>query len=199
MQTVQIEGIDRKQARELYQQYREHQRFSTPVDREIQKAYRLIAQGRVIIQALESIRVAGLNEQKLPKLAISRATDAQCHLHARSDGWVCFASEHYRHWDHQTRQKIELPAGSLPDIQFPSRENGWKSYVALVPLVPIHLRPKQAFAEHHILFEAEWRPFPPRDPILLRRIGQADLWLVVAAWDLTPVELAALSTRVSLN
>jgi len=198
MQTVQIEGIDRKQARELYQQYREHQGFSTPVDREIQKAYRLIAQGRVIIQALESIRVAGLNEQKLPKLAISRATDAQCHLHARSDGWVRFASEHYRRGN-QTRQKIELPAGSLPDIQFPSRENGWKSYVALVPLVPIHLRPKQAFAEYHILFEAQWSLVVPRDPMLLRRIGQSDLWLVVAAWDLTDVEVAALSTRVFMQ
>ena len=37
---------------------------------------------------------------------------------------------------------------------------------------------------------------PPRDPYLLRRIGKADLWLVVASWELTEVEMAALSTRV---
>jgi hypothetical protein len=32
--------------------------------------------------------------------------------------------------------------------------------------------------------------------MLLRRIGRADLWLVVAGWDLTEVERAALSTRL---
>lgn len=55
METQQI-NIDKERARELYQEYRAHQHYSTPVDREIQRAYRLIAQGRVIIRALESIR-----------------------------------------------------------------------------------------------------------------------------------------------
>jgi hypothetical protein len=36
----------------------------------------------------------------------------------------------------------------------------------------------------------------PVDPFLLRRIGSADLWLVVASWELTAVEVAALATRV---
>ena len=35
--------------------------------------------------------------------------------------------------------------------------------------------------------------------IPLRRIGKADLWLVVAQWDLTEVEKAALSTRVGVQ
>lgn len=198
METVKIEGITRQHARELYQQYREHQHLSTPVDREIQKAYRLIAQGKVVIQALESIRAAGLNDQKLPKLAISRATDTRCHLDTRSDGWCQFSSERYSRWA-QTRRRINLPEGSFPGIHVRSRENNHRSHVAIVPLVPVHLRPKQALAEYHILFEAEWRLAVPKDPMLLRRIGQADLWLVVAAWDLTAVEMAALSTRVSVN
>jgi hypothetical protein len=41
-----------------------------------------------------------------------------------------------------------------------------------------------------------WRPAPPVDPMLLRRIGLADLWVVLAAWDLTPVEQAALAARI---
>jgi len=36
----------------------------------------------------------------------------------------------------------------------------------------------------------------PRDPMLLRRLG-GDLWLVVAHWDLTEVERAAMATRVN--
>jgi len=39
----------------------------------------------------------------------------------------------------------------------------------------------------------------PRDPYLLRRLGKGDLWLVVAAWDLTEVERAALQSRVTVN
>jgi hypothetical protein len=191
-------NIDKATARELYQQYREHQHFSTPIDREIQKAYRLISQGRVVIQAFASIVAAGLNEQRLPKLAISRATDKECNLSTRSDGWARFASEHYLKWN-ESRRKIEFPEGSFPGIYTPTRETGWRSYSALVPLVPIHLRPKTALDEYHILFEAEWRRVVPRDPMLLRRIGNADLWLVVAAWDLTDVEVAALSTRVSVH
>jgi hypothetical protein len=37
---------------------------------------------------------------------------------------------------------------------------------------------------------------PPVDPILLWCIGAADLWVVYAAWDLTPVEQGALAARM---
>ena len=33
--------------------------------------------------------------------------------------------------------------------------------------------------------------------VLLRRMGRGDLWLVMAAWDLTEVERAALQARVT--
>jgi hypothetical protein len=66
----------------------------------------------------------------------------------------------------------------------------------VVPLVPIHLRPRRALGAYHILWEAEWKRVPPVDPMLLRRIG-GDIWLVVAAWDLTEVERAAMQTRLT--
>ena len=65
-----------------------------------------------------------------------------------------------------------------------------------MPIIPVHLRPKRGLANYHVLWEAEWERVVPRDPYLLRRIGKADLWLVVAHWELSPVEMAALSTRV---
>jgi hypothetical protein len=68
---------------------------------------------------------------------------------------------------------------------------------ALVPSVPVHLRPKRGLASYHVLWEAEWTKVVPRDPYLLRRIGRADLWLVCAAWELTEVERAALATRLA--
>ena len=63
--------------------------------------------------------------------------------------------------------------------------------------IPLQLRPKRGLENYHVLCEAEWTgKAPPDDPMLLRRIGRADLWLVVAGWDLTAVEKAALATRL---
>ena len=58
--------ISRGQALKLYREYKKHQFYSAPIDREIQRAYQLISQGRVIIKALESIRLAGLGDDQLP-------------------------------------------------------------------------------------------------------------------------------------
>ena len=66
----------------------------------------------------------------------------------------------------------------------------------MVPLIPLPLRPKRGLENYHVLWEAEWTGKVPFDPMLLRRIGRADLWLVVAGWDLTEVERAALATRL---
>ena len=76
---------------------------------------------------------------------------------------------------------------------------GSSDHKAQLPLIPVHLRPKRGLENYHILWEAEWEPIPPRDPYLLRRIGKADLWLVVAHWDLTEVERAVLATRVPVQ
>ncbi|HEX2726302.1 MAG TPA: hypothetical protein VHN20_10820, partial [Beijerinckiaceae bacterium] len=88
MQTVAVE-IPRKQARELYREYKKHVHYSQPMDREIMRAYQLMAQGRVIIKALESIRKAGVNDQALPKLAICRADQQVCTLQIPYGGAAC--------------------------------------------------------------------------------------------------------------
>jgi hypothetical protein len=46
----------------------------------------------------------------------------------------------------------------------------------MVPIVPVHLRPKHGLQNYHILWEAEWHPVPPTDPMLLRRYA-GDLWI----------------------
>ena len=85
METLPV-TIDRERAAELYRAYQVHQHYEKPIDEEIRRTYRLIAQGRVIIQALESIKLAGRNDEGWPKLAIARADQKSqwCTLH--SDG-----------------------------------------------------------------------------------------------------------------
>ncbi len=88
-----------------------------------------------------------------------------------------------------SRSVISWPAGSFPVALDPKRRR-WGA-AALVPTPPLHLRPKRGLQNYHVLWEADWTQMPPSDPLLLRRIGQADLWLVVCQWDLTAVEKAA--------
>jgi hypothetical protein len=185
--------LDRDAAREMFRKYQEHRHYATPIDQEIQRTYSAIAKGRVVVRALASIAAAGLNDEGLPKLAIVRADVERCHLNLRFDGGARFSSHPWPQENHR-RSYIDMPAGSFPEAT--SRHRAYAAQ-ALVPLVPIHLRPRRGLANYHILFEAEWRQIPPKDPLLLRRIGrQADLWVVCAAWDLTEVERAVLAGRL---
>jgi len=66
---------------------------------------------------------------------------------------------------------------------------------AMVPSIPPSLRPPHSFASYYILWEAVWEPIAPRDPMLLRPLGN-NLYAVVAVWDLTDLERAVLNARI---
>lgn len=185
MQVRKIE-VDRHEARERWRDYRRHLYWSQPMDEEIARIYKQIAMGRTVIRAIESIRTAGLGADSRPKLAIARA-------HEREIRWISghdvglFRPDAWS--QHQTRgREIRVP---WPGVR-PSMPDG----KALVPMVPIHLRPKRALENYWILWEADWQAVPV-DPMLLRRLGRGDAWLVLAAWDLTDVERAVLTQRLS--
>ena len=184
--------VDRATARALYRKYREHQHWSQPVDDEIRRTYQLIAQGRVLIKAIHSIIAAGLNEEHLPKLAIVRADAPLCYwVPGAGGGEFTMDGRSWRQGRHHSRF-VRIPEGSWPQVA----RGRWR-YQAQTPLVPVHIRPKRGLQNYHILFEAEWRRAPPVDPVLVRRIGQSDLWVVMAAWDLTEIERAVLASRLN--
>ncbi|SCK49483.1 hypothetical protein VAR608DRAFT_4929 [Variovorax sp. HW608] len=185
--------LDRERARVLWRDYRKHQHWSQPIDDEVSRTYHALAQGKVVIRALESMKVAGLDAGGLPRLALVRADAEHCWLQAESDGSAVFTMNqsalHAWRDSAYARQRINMPRGSFAFTQR-------KRACAIVPTVPLPLRPKRGLENYHILFEAEWMPVPPKDPMLLRRVGKADLWIVCAAWDLTEVEQAALAARI---
>lgn len=182
--------VPRSDAIRLHREYKAHRAYQTEMDREIERTYRLIAQGKVVIQARESIRVAGLGADGYPKLALCRAdsrlctleifTNGECRMYADHSGWNAPRAD---------SKRVMLPPGTFPHRTSHGRAKG------IVPLIPVHLRPRTALESYHILWEAEWKRVVPRDPYLLRHIG-GDMWLVVAAWDLTDVERAAMATRM---
>lgn len=179
MQTATVE-IDHAKAMTLYRQYKQHRDQFTKLDAEIENAYRQISRGRKVIRALESIRLAGLDALKRPRLAIVRADAEWCYL-ARSTNQVIFTMDPW--------PKTRAPRRSVV-LPWPGMEWVSSAAKARVPLIPVHLRPRVSLERYHLLFEADWVGVPP-DPMLLRRCGN-DLWVVVAAWDLTPVELAVM-------
>jgi hypothetical protein len=202
METTHI-TVARAEAEQLYRKYKEHANYSTPIDWEVQRTYQLLSKGKTIIKALESIAKAGTNEMGLPKLAIATAVAKACYLERWANGGAGMKST--SNW----RAKSNAHQWRASTFTFPPETFPWSwdrkhrvsrsDHQAQLPLIPVHLRPRRGLANYHILWEAEWEPIPPRDPYLLRRIGKADLWLVVAHWDLTEVERAVLSTRVPVN
>jgi hypothetical protein len=204
METQRIE-VDRARALELYREYKKHLHYSKPIDDEVRRAYQAIAQGKMVIRALESVKAAGVKPASAPdagwpKLALCRADAISCKIQYRDDGAATMhagdtnprsRSRWGRDGVYQSRNVFSFPAGSFPGAQ------RWRTAEALVPTPPLHLRPRRGLANYHVLWEAEWTKIVPHDPLLLRRIGIADIWIVVAAWELTEIEKAALATRIT--
>lgn len=175
--------MDKDQARDLYQAYLRNRGQMTADDRAIAAVYKRIAQGKLVIRALASITAAGLGADGLPKLAIMRADQrkVECRPSIEVIRFRCTGRSRAR----DCNFSVPMPGANW---NTPMR-------IADVPLIPVHLRPRKAIEKYHVLWEADWNQYPT-DPYLLRRFGE-DAWLVVAAWDLTPVERAVMSTRLN--
>jgi hypothetical protein len=175
--------MDQEQARQLYNSYQAHRAGMTANDHAIAAIYKRIAAGKLVIRALASITAAGLNAAGQPKLAIARADEREidCRI------WENSATFEPRGYTRSRHRQFTVP--------IPGLNSRTRNCRAIVPLIPVHLRPRTAIDKYHLLWEADWNQYPV-DPYLLRRFG-ADAWLVVASWDLTTVERAVMST--SLN
>lgn len=183
MQVAKIE-VDRAKAASLYQTYKAHRGAHTKEDAEIERIYYQISRGRKVIRAMESVRAAGLDGEGRPKLALIRADAKRCRCTVWSSH-LEFYNEAHRWKSNRSHIKVDWPG-------LPSSRN---DLLAIVPLIPVHLRPEASKLHlYHILWEADWKTVPV-DPMLLRRIG-GDTWIVVAAWDLTAVEQAVLAGRL---
>lgn len=206
MQTQAI-NVDSETAAEQYRAYLRDRHYDTPIDKEIRRTYRALAKGQTVIQAIASVAAAGAytsgrrEDIGMPKLGLVRADFTHLRCARQKDGsFVQVPDGVANHGQAAKGKRFTWPAETLPRMDDPiSRGGWWIERRALVPIIPLHLRPRRALAGYHILFEAEWSPVVPKDPLLLKRLGDGDLWLVVAAWDLTEVERAALATRVRPN
>jgi hypothetical protein len=186
------------EAKSLWREYHAHKATATEMDREIARMYHAIGRGEVVIDAFQAVIDAGTNDQGFPKLALCRADSKKCALEMWRNGRAKMKADYTFHGRKNARvgTTIEFRAGSFPRSNAPGEP--WevlRRAEALVPFIPPKHRPSTLF-DYDILWEAEWKKRPPVDPVLLRRIGKSRAWVVVAAWDLTPVERAAMAARI---
>lgn len=166
-------------------------------DQELSKAYRAMSLGARIINVPSVLRSAGLNEQKLPKLAICPANAEWCWLDREGQEWrFCRTESWRRKADDQVRVPLSTFSAELSDSAWRQRHNLVQLPVrAMVPSIPVRLRPS-SLDNYFILWDAVWEKAPPVDPLLLRKVTDT-LYSIVAQWDLTPIERAVLEGRIS--
>ncbi len=181
--------VTREQARIALQEYRQHRNTYDKRDWEIERIYRQIAKGKTVISVHDAIRRGGLDSLGRPRLAVMRADQAVCQCVLYNNDHIVITNEH-----RSTAAEWHF------EIAWPGRARvpGQYHYDARLPRIPPQHRPAgDTLVKYHLLWEAEWGPALPRDPYLLRRIGK-DAWVVLAAWDLTEVELSVLRAAVAV-
>lgn len=160
-------------------------RQRTVEDDALERMYAMLRKGGKVLDAAAAIRSAGLGEDHLPKLAIVRSDWAFVSCVTSTNSLVFQgAKDRSDIWGNRSAEFV-VPMG---------RPIEWRRRACSpVPHIPADIRPKDALRNYYTLFEVEkWEQYP-LDPILLKRIPKTTLFVVVAEWDLTPLEAAILA------
>lgn len=181
---VQPLSVTQHQAWTALREYKQHRDVYDRRDWEIERIYRAISKGKTVISVNDAIVRAGLDDRGRPRLAIMRADQQACICRTHAPGYIVFENE----WRSRAAEwYFEVPWPNRPGVHGATT---W-TFTARLPRIPPQHRPvNSSLSNYHLLWEADWQDLP-RDPYLLRRIGK-DAWVVLAAWDLTDVELSVL-------
>ena len=203
--------IPREQAIEEYNAYKEalkkpryeYQQYL----KDMKSIYGHMKHGRSIIDLWVSLTKAGLNKDDDPRLAICRADSRNVHFEKKERGAGVFSRENgspqYR-WE-QWKDDIKIPEGIFPPwpLKDPARGD-WPAnrkrneIKTLVPIIPAKFLNalRGGLHNYHILWEVEeWKPSPPKDPILLKKLTP-NIFVVLATWNLTKLERAVIRGRL---
>lgn len=177
-------------------------------DKQVLTAYKALEEGRKMVSLSEAIIKGGTDSNNMPKIGIARAdmSSVRCASYPagtvrffdgrpRAEGWSKRRIKKENPW------KNEFP-GLLPkwtwNRDYEGTTAGARTGNARAPYIPPHVRPENS-ADYLVFWEAQWsmdevpkpRPRVVIDPAILEQVV-GDLYMVVATWDLTPIEAAAL-------
>ena len=147
------------------------------------RVFRAIAQGQRVINLPDSLSQAGLNDQGLPRLAIS--TSNECFYERNSDHHIF----RFKNWGSDA---IRFSNKILPK-KFNQR---WSSYwVSNCPPIPTEIKEQTKDDDLFCWEVSKWQKHETHqrmqistdDPVVLRPLS-GELYCVVAEWDLTELE-----------
>lgn len=181
-------------AQEKYEEYKAAlaTREATEEDSTIMLGYKALAAGKQLLDLHQVFRACPVDDKGRPRLAVARADWQFCHHRGgswRNPNRAVFA----RSSDYLNRRG-NTGNVAIPRAMMPQKWNGESEWRALVPIIPAPIRPAGDLSRFHVLFEAEWQPVAPKDPLLLSRMS-GSLYVILAAWDLTELERAVLAGR----
>lgn len=181
---------------------------SSPEDQRVLAAYRALEEGRQMVSLSVALATGGLRNDRMPQLAVLRADLREVRVRSEANGTLRFSDPRpsAEGWSDRRKRKENAWIMSFPRIMDAWAADGSlgepkpRGGTARAPYIPPTVRP--ANPENYLVFwEAgpEWTvdpvPVPrPRvhiDPAILEHVV-GDLYVVVATWDLTPIESAAL-------
>ncbi len=178
---------------------------------EMKKCMYQLSQGKALIDIYKIMEKAGVNKNYQPKLAIARADWKEVYFckkdsgrgffagssrdwYTKSDGDIDLQPETFCQWL-RTKDDINMKDGTVRQA-----DNLWnidKSKVKTkTPIIPATLMPEGNLKEYYILWEVQrWEDLPEqKDPLLLKRITE-NLFVILSAWDVTPLEQSIISGR----
>jgi hypothetical protein len=178
-------------------------------DQALAEGYKALMEGKRLIQLMPTLKAGGTTTIEVtqswsrdtfvltvPRLAYCRADAKIAWTFGVNRDGGCEITADRRPRELHSRNRADR--SPIPDGTFEPGRTGGPNVRAIVPNVPPRLRPKRGLQLYTLLWEATWAPDPtaPEDPALLRKLG-GDLYIVLGTWDLTPLEQAVLSGRVS--
>lgn len=165
----------------------------------LKNAYRELSRGKQVIDLHDAIASAGVDHLARPRLAAIRSDARLCYFHwARSgrryapvfstDRFVGYVGRPERS---RVCNKVVLDVDAFAVADATRQWHAQHSaHRAVVPTIPPSLLPAGNLSRYVTLWEADWERIPT-DPMLLRALGKG-LYVVLAQWDLTPLERAVL-------
>ena len=170
----------------------------TAQDRAIMRALKVGKRGGRLIDVNHALSAGGVNLAGYPQLAIARAHVSSCLWEPGFSGSTAGGGWYYYGTDRQASrndftshpQWTDRVIWRVPNGTYPDAKRINRPVRAMLPLIPLPLRPNDQLKNYFVLWEANWHPEPPRDPYLLRPLT-GSLMEIVSEWDVSDIELAA--------
>lgn len=206
---VEVLSLPKEKAQREYEAWKQLLRKSkAEYAKDFLALYAHMKHGGKVIDLFEAMRMAGLNEDGDPRLAIVRADAPRVEFCKDyiwqnnvlvSDGGTFYPGGNDYGWRKIAKLKTKIPRECFPEWRKDAQGRIIRQRVQTVtPVIPARiLNPLRSYKleNYHILWEVPKWNAVPKDPILLKRIT-SNMFLVLATWNLTKLERAVIRGRI---